>query len=57
MTTAVRRSAAKRYEILKAENFLCLEVFLCIHEQNQQDSQNKFRLCQDEFKSILMNPQ
>ena len=53
MTTVARRSAAKKYDILKAENFLCLEIFLCIHEQNQQDSQNKFRLCQDEFKSLL----
>jgi hypothetical protein len=53
MTTVYRRSAAKKYDILKVENFLCLEIFLCIHEQNQQDSQNKFLLCQDEFKSLV----
>jgi hypothetical protein len=56
MATAARRNAIKiipKYDILKAENFLSLEILLCIHEQNQQDSQNKFQLCQDEFKSMV----
>ena len=52
MTTR-RRSVVKSYEILQAANFLCLEVFLCIHDMNQQDSINKFQVCHEEFKALV----
>ena len=51
--TARRRSVVKSYEILQAANFFCLEVFLCIHDMNQQDSISKFQVCHEEFKALV----